>query len=417
MDTRSIGSLRVSTVGLGCNNFGWHLDEPASQAVVHAALDAGITHFDTADVYGDGESERMLGRALGTRRADVVIATKFGNKTDGRPETVARSAEASLKRLGTDVIDLYYLPHARRGDAHRRHARRARASRRGRQRARDRVLQLLGRADARGRGGRASASRFVANQGEYSLLHRAPETNGELDACRALGLAYVPYFPLKSGLLTGKYRTRPRRARGHAPRRRHRGQRLPEHGRPPAHATTNLDTVEALIGWAEAHGRTILDVAFAFLLARQDVASVIAGATKPSQIASNVAAARDAADGRRGERDRGAARRRRLTAFTVFARPEQTGGCGRRLRAWCRGRAVRHRSAKPATAVQVRSAPPDAPARPVSGGRAACQRECASGRVRGRRLGRARHDVEHLGRRAGPVGTGRPSPAPSRPSS
>ncbi len=289
MDTRSIGSLRVSTVGLGCNNFGWHLDEPASQAVVHAALDAGITHFDTADVYGDGASETMLGRALGARRADVVIATKFGNKTDGRPETVARSAEASLERLGTDVIDLYYY-HKPDGttpvaDTLGALARLVEAGKVREIACSNFSAEQMREAEASGVG-----VRFVANQGEYSLLHRDPETNGELDACRTLGLAYVPYFPLKSGLLTGKYR----KGRD-APE----GTRLAGDTEGSAFQSmgdrlltdANLDAVERLIGWAEAHGRTILDVAFAFLLARPVVASVIAGATKPSQIESNVAAA------------------------------------------------------------------------------------------------------------------------------
>ena len=109
MDTRSIGSLTVSAVGLGCNNFGWHLDEAASREVLFAALDAGITHFDSADVYGEGESERILGRALGDRRNDVVVVTKFGIETGGSPANVRRSIEASLDRLGMDHVDLYYL--------------------------------------------------------------------------------------------------------------------------------------------------------------------------------------------------------------------------------------------------------------------------------------------------------------------
>ncbi len=290
MDTRSIGSLSVSTVGLGCNNFGWHIDDAASRSVVHAALDAGITHFDTADVYGDGASETMLGRALGSRRSEVVIATKFGNKTDGRPETVARSAEASLKRLGTDVIDLYYY--------HKPDGKTPIADTLG---AMQRLVEAgtvreiacsnfsadqLREAETAAQGG----VRFVANQGEYSLLHRAPETDGGLETIRTLGMAYVPYFPLKSGLLTGKYR---------------KGQDAPEGSRLAGDAddsafksmgdklltTENLDAVETLVGWAEAHGRTILDLAFAYLLAHESVASVIAGATKASQIEANVAAA------------------------------------------------------------------------------------------------------------------------------
>ena len=295
MDTRSIGSLSVSAVGLGCNNFGWHLDWPASRAVVHAALDAGITHVDTADVYGDGESERMLGRALGSRRADVVIATKFGNTTDGRPETVARSAEASLGRLGTDVIDLYYS-HKPDGktpvaDTLGAMARLVEAGKVREIACSNFSADQMREAEAAGVG-----VRFVANQGEYSLLHREPETNGELDACRALGLAYVPYFPLKSGLLTGKYRKGQDAPEGTRLAGDTEGSRFKGMG-DRLLTDANLDAVERLVGWTEAHGRTILDVAFAFLLrsgftgARPVVASVIAGATTPSQVASNVAAA------------------------------------------------------------------------------------------------------------------------------
>ena len=291
MDTRTIGSLTVSTVGLGCNNFGWHIDDAASRAVVHAALDAGITHVDTADVYGDGASEEMLGRALGDRRQEVVIATKFGNKTGGKPETVARSAEASLKRLRTDVIDLYYY---HKPDGETPIADTLGAMQRLIEAGKVREIACsnfsadqLREAEKAAQGG----LRFVANQGEYSLLHRDPETDGGLETIRALGMAYVPYFPLKSGLLTGKYR---------------KGQDAPEGSRLAGDTdgsafksmgnklltADNLDAVERLVGWAEAHDRTILDLAFAYLLAHESVASVIAGATKPSQVKANAAAAR-----------------------------------------------------------------------------------------------------------------------------
>ena len=114
METRPIASLRVTLTGLGCNNFGWHIDEAASTRVVHAALDAGINFFDTADVYGNTLSEQYLGRALGPRRAEVVIATKFGTKIDderrgAKPEYVRRAVEDSLRRLDTDRIDLYQI--------------------------------------------------------------------------------------------------------------------------------------------------------------------------------------------------------------------------------------------------------------------------------------------------------------------
>lgn len=287
MDTRKIGTLDVSTVGLGCNNFGWHIDEAAATAVVHAALDAGITHFDTADSYGGGRSEEMLGRALGRERQRVVIATKFGSRTGGSPANVRRSIEASLRRLGTDYVDLYYLHKPDPTTP---------------------IAETLGALDALVREGKvreiagsnlspdqlreaeaaAKGARFAALQNEYSLLHRAPEA-GTLEACRALGLAFVPYFPLKSGLLTGKYR---------------KGDAVPEDARLAGREDSyfepyreryltdeNLDAVERLIGFAESRGRTILDLAFSWLLAHEPVASVIAGATKPAQVRANAAAA------------------------------------------------------------------------------------------------------------------------------
>ena len=288
MNTRTIGSLTVSAVGLGCNNFGWHIDEAASRAVVHAALDAGITHFDTAAAYGDGASEEMLGRALGDRRKDVVIATKFGNRRSAAPDAVKQQCEESLSRLGTDYIDLYYL-HKPNPDT-------PIADTLG---ALDDLVQAgtvreiacsnlspdqLREADKAAAGG----ARFVALQNEYSLLHRAPE-NGTLAACRDLGLAFVPYFPLKSGLLTGKYR------KGDAVPE---GSRLGgkegsyfEDYRDKVLTVENLDLVEQLIDFAEQRGHTILDLAFSWLLAQDPVASVIAGATKPEQVRANAAAA------------------------------------------------------------------------------------------------------------------------------
>ncbi|MDX1530185.1 MAG: aldo/keto reductase [Rhodothermales bacterium] len=288
MDTRRIGSLRVSAVGLGCNNFGWHIDEAASREVIHAALDAGITHFDTAAAYGDGESERILGRALGGRRAGVVIATKFGNRTSTAPDAVKAQCEDSLRRLGTDRIDLFYLhkPNAETP-----------------------IADTLGALDDLVREGKVreiacsnlspeqlreadraagDGARFVALQNEYSLLHRAPEA-GTLQACEERGLAFVPFFPLKSGLLTGKYR------RGAAAPA---GSRLS--GREGSYfadyrdrvlTEENLEAVERLIGFAERRGHTVLELAFSWLLARPAVASVIAGATKPEQVRANVAAA------------------------------------------------------------------------------------------------------------------------------
>ncbi|MEM6326611.1 MAG: aldo/keto reductase [Bacteroidota bacterium] len=300
MDTRRIGSLTVSTVGLGCNNFGWKIDEAASREVVHAALDAGVTHFDTAELYGGGESERFLGRTLGSRRDEIVLATKFGYRGgdaaagQAAPDAVRAACEGSLTRLGTDRIDLYYL--------HRPDPQTPIAD----------TLGALGRLVDEGKvrevacsgfsadqlreaeRARAEGARFVAVQNEYSLMHRRPEREddgfeggGTLEASRETGIAFVPYFPLKSGLLTGKYR------RGDAPPKGSRlsGEAGVFQSKNALLTDENLDTVERLIAWTEARDRTLLDLAFAYLLAHKPVASVIAGATKPSQIQGNVAAA------------------------------------------------------------------------------------------------------------------------------
>ena len=286
MTTRSLGSLDVSTVGLGCNNFGWHIDEAASREVVHAALDAGVTHFDTAELYGEGRSEEILGRALGPRRKDVVVATKFGYEGH-TPGGVRDSLEASLGRLGTDYVDLYVL---HRPDEDVPIADTLGALSRLVDEGLVREVGASGFSEAQLREAEAVAGgvRFVSLQNEYSLLHREPE-DGVLDACRELAVGFVPYFPLKSGLLTGKYR------RGDAPPDGSRlggkeGSRFESMG-DRLLTDDNLDTVERLIDWAEARDHSVLDLAFAYLLAHEAVASVIAGATKPSQVRSNVEAA------------------------------------------------------------------------------------------------------------------------------
>jgi len=285
MDSRTIGSLDVSTVGLGCNNFGWRIDEAASLDVVHAAFDAGVTHFDTADVYGDGASERFLGRALAGHRDEVVIATKFGNGTGGSPETVRRSVDASLQRLGTDRIDLYTL-HKPDPDTPVAETLGALAELVEAGKVREIGCSNFTAEQIQEAEGAARGPRFVAVQNEYSLLHREPE-DGVLEACRRLDLALVPFFPLKSGLLTGKYRKGDTDADG---RLNATDGKFSSYG--AAHLTdANLETVERLIGWAEDHGHTILELAFAYLLAHPPVASVIAGATKPEQVRANVAAA------------------------------------------------------------------------------------------------------------------------------
>jgi aryl-alcohol dehydrogenase-like predicted oxidoreductase len=201
----------VSEVGLGCNSFGRRLDSDATSAVVDAALDAGITFFDTADVYGGTRSEECLGRALGRRRDEVVVATKFGSAVDeqrkgARPEYVRQAAEDSLRRLGTERIDLYQLhnpdPQVPIEDTLGALDELVRAGK-----VREIGCSNFSAEQLRAAEGAAhdGAARFVSVQNEYSLLHREPERDVLPESERA-GLAFIPYFPLANGLLTGKYR-------------------------------------------------------------------------------------------------------------------------------------------------------------------------------------------------------------------
>jgi len=288
METRRIGSLEVSVVGLGCNNFGGRLDGAATARVVDAALEAGITFLDTADIYGGTKSEEYLGQALQGRREKVVLATKFGMKVgEGRqgakPAYVRRALEDSLKRLRTDRIDLYQLhepdPEVPIADTL---AALDEAVRAGKVReigcSNFSAAQLREAAAAV----KPGAARFVSVQNEYSLLKRDPEAE-VLPECARQGLAFIPYFPLASGLLTGKYR-RDRAAPANA--------RIQPGGRfDDLLSPQSLERVEALIAFAEARGRTILELAISWLLAHPQVASVIAGATSPEQIAANAKAA------------------------------------------------------------------------------------------------------------------------------
>ncbi|HEY5085914.1 MAG TPA: aldo/keto reductase [Gemmatimonadaceae bacterium] len=289
MEKRKIGSLEVSAVGLGCNNFGGRLDEQATARVVQAALDAGINFFDTADIYGgDGRSEQFLGRALGQRRSEVIIATKFGMKMDeqrrgARPDYVHHAAEDSLRRLGTNYIDLYQLhqpdPDVPIADTLGALNELVRAGK-----VREIGCSNFSAAqirDADSIAVKRDMARFVSVQNEYSLLHREPELE-VLAECERVGVAFLPFFPLSSGLLTGKY---------------HRGEPAPAGSRlasGPRAAQLNDETlarVEALRDFAQSRGHTLLELAVSWLLAQPVVASVIAGATKSEQIALNVAAA------------------------------------------------------------------------------------------------------------------------------
>jgi len=293
MQTRNIGTLAASVVGLGCNNFGSRIDEAASRAVVDAALDAGINLFDTADIYGGTRSEEFLGRALRGRRDRALIATKLGGPIDDDRKGGAsaaylrRACDDSLKRLDTDHIDLYQLHFPDASTP---------------------LEETLVALDGLVRAGKVreigcsnfsaemieeaeliseerDIARFVSVQNEYSLLRRAPEKNGVLDMCQKYDVAFIPYFPLASGMLTGKYRrNEPAPA----------GTRLagaPEERRREVFAEKNFDRIEALAQWAGERGHTLLELAFAWLLARPMVASVIAGATKPEQVRANSAAA------------------------------------------------------------------------------------------------------------------------------
>jgi aryl-alcohol dehydrogenase-like predicted oxidoreductase len=288
MRTRQIGTLEVTVVGLGCNNFGGRVDYEGSAAVVHEALEAGITFFDTADIYGGTKSEEFLGRALGARRGEVVLATKFGMQVDperkgAKPDYVHRALDDSLRRLQTDHVDLYQL-HAPDPDTP--------------------IAETLGAMDECVRAGKVleigcsnfsvaqlkeaedaaapGAARFVSVQNEFSLLRRKAERD-VLPECERAGLSFLPYFPLASGVLTGKYR------RGEPPPA---GARLSgvKAGEGPL-ADAELAVVERLTEFAHRHGRTMVELAIAWIAAHGPVASVIAGATRPEQVRANVAGA------------------------------------------------------------------------------------------------------------------------------
>lgn len=288
MQHRRLGNsgLKVSEVGLGCNNFGMRIDQAQTQAVVDAALDAGITFFDTADIYGGTKSEEFLGKALGSRRKDIVLATKFGmavggdeRKKGGSRRWILQAVEDSLTRLGTDWIDLYQF-HAPDPET-----------------PIDETLRALDDLVAQGKvryignsnfsgwqiadadWTAAGQTRFVSAQNLYSLLERKSAFE-VLPACEHFGLGFLPFFPLASGLLSGKYR------RGEPPPE---GTRLAAWGQrgQQAMSDANFDRVERLSAWAEERGHTILELAFAWLLGQPVVSSVIAGATSPEQVKAN----------------------------------------------------------------------------------------------------------------------------------
>ena len=285
MQTRKVGSLKVSVVGLGCNNFGWRIDAAASAKVIDAAIESGVTFFDTADRYGKGQSEEFLGRALGKRRDEIILATKFGMEMEkgqlgASPKYIREAIDASLRRLRTDRIDLYQLhqPDSRTPIADTLGAL-DELVRAGKVReigcSNFSVAQIREAADSSP--GRAQ---FVSVQNQFSLFHREPERNGVLAECENRRLAFLPY--LENGLLTGKYR---------------KDKKLPEGSRaadrwgPKVFTEQNLARVESLTEFAESKGHTILELAFSWLLWHKAVAAVIAGASQPDQIRTNAKAA------------------------------------------------------------------------------------------------------------------------------
>jgi aryl-alcohol dehydrogenase-like predicted oxidoreductase len=292
METRVLGGdgPTVSVVGLGCNNFGMRIDEPASRDVVHAALDAGITHFDTAEMYGGGRSEEFLGRALGTRRDEVVIATKFAPRPADEPyepgalrKRIVDACEVSLQRLGTDRIDLYYQ-HFPDPAGPVREALEAMTDL-----VRDGKVLHLASSNVSGTQIEEAAAiaadrhleRFCGTQIHWNLLERGVEDD-TVPAAGRHGLGVVPYFPLASGLLTGKYR---------------RGEDFPEGSRLAAMSyfasvatDENFDRVEALTDIASERGHSLLELAVAWLAAQDGVGSVLCGATTPEQVRVNAAA-------------------------------------------------------------------------------------------------------------------------------
>ncbi len=290
LPSREFGTsgIQTSVVGLGCNNFGRRIDLNATRAVVDAAIEAGVTFLDTADIYGQGQSEEFLGEVLQGRRDQVVLATKFGmDMGDGKGprgsrEYVRQAAEASLRRLRTDVIDVYWYhePDGVTPVAE--------------------TLEVLHELIQEGKVRTIGASNFSAQQlreaeeeaaihgftpfkglqNEYSLLVREAEDE-ELPVCEDLHVGFVPFFPLASGLLTGKYR---------------RGEKGPEgarlSGRDEIATDAQFALIDALQGYADERGISLTDVAIGALLANRAVCSVIAGATKPEQVHTNAAAAR-----------------------------------------------------------------------------------------------------------------------------
>ena len=290
MRMRSLGEggPSVSVVGLGCNNFGGRVDLEGTRAVVDAALDEGVTLFDTADVYGNGGgSEDLLGRVLEGRRDHVVLATKFGNdmgdgtQARGSRGYIRKAIDASLRRLRTDYVDLYQYhradgitPYEETFGALDELVREGKVRHVGHSNFEARTVEEI---DSLAK--RHGWARPVSSQNQYSLLRREAEAE-LLPTCDRLRIGVLPYFPLASGLLTGKYR------RGEP---RPEGTRLSN--RDEVFSDETFDRIEALERFGSERGVDLLTVAISGLLGQPAVASVIAGATKREQVRANVAAA------------------------------------------------------------------------------------------------------------------------------
>ncbi len=294
MEIRNLGTsgLRVSAIGLGCNNFGGRIELEATRRVIHKALDLGITLFDTADIYGErGGSETCMGQVLGDDRKRIVLATKFGMAMDdvdvkigGARRYIMSAVEDSLRRLRTDWIDLYQI-----------HQPDPRTPIEETLRALDDLIRqgkvrYIGCSnfpawqvmDAHWTAKSCGLNQFISCQDEYSLVFRKPEAE-LMPAMRKLGMGLLPFFPLASGLLTGKYR---RNVALPAGTRLANTQRLADRYL----TDRNWEIAEQLADYAETRGHTMLELAFSWLLAQRPVSSVIAGATLPEQLEQNVKA-------------------------------------------------------------------------------------------------------------------------------
>ncbi len=280
MEYRPIGSLNVSVIGLGCNNFGGRIDEAKTKEVLEAAMDAGINFFDTADIYGGTKSEEFMGRILKPHRSKFILATKFGMEVNGQPAGgspayIRKAVEDSLARLQIETIDLYQIhqpdsqvPIAETLGALNELIDEGKVREIG---CSNFTVPMIEDAEAATLPGQ---SKFVSVQNHYSLCHREPEPDVVAE-CDKRGIALLPYFPLACGLLTGKYHA------GNMPT----GTRIQDGSRWISKEL--MDVSERLFEFASSHHRTMLELAFSWLLSKKCVASVIAGATSAEQILAN----------------------------------------------------------------------------------------------------------------------------------